>query len=220
MHPVRPDAPDGRDILEATSLTWTQPTIAWGLRMQLPWWCVFRGSVPGHHASGRSASGHCASGRSCYGIFILDEECQGINLLDAACVFQMQGVKEDGVGTIRAMVPCVQMQMSRHNASRRSCKGTMRPDAAVKAQRVQTQMSRHNVSRRSCQGTICPDVAVNALCVRTQLPWDMPSGQGVSWQSRSGCSTCLTDAECQGNFLPTERVKANVRTTHTMAQDT
>ena len=102
----------------------------------------------------------------------MDEEWQGINLLNAVCVFRTQGVKADGIRTTPTMVPHIQMQLSRYNASRCSCQGTTRPDTAI-----------------------------NAPSLRTQLPWHMPAGRGVSWESRSGCSVCLTDVEYQGKFL-------------------
>jgi len=140
--------------------------MVWGIRTQLPWWCAFGHSAPGHRASGYSVSGYHASGRSCYGIFVPDEEGQGINLLDAAHVFRTKGVKADDAWTTPAMVPCVQTQLPRHNASRRSCQGTTHSDAAVKVQRIQTQLSRHNTSRRSSQGTTRPDAAVKAQRVQ------------------------------------------------------
>jgi len=172
--------------------------MAWGVWTQLPRWCVFRGSVLGHRASG------C----SCYGIFVSEKECQGMNLQDVTLVFQTQGVQADGVRMTPAMVPHVQTQLSRHNTSRHSCQGTMHLDAAVKAQRVQMQLWRHNASRRSCEGTTRPDAAVKVQCIWIQLSMHYVSG-------RSGRGTCLTDKECHGNrahdaahVLQMQRVKA------------
>jgi len=119
--------------------------------------------------------------------------------------------------------------MPRHHASRRSCQGATRPDAAVKAQRVQTQLARHNASRRSCHGATRPDAAVKAQSVETQLSTHHASG-------RSCRGICLPDEECHANcaqdaarvfrtqsvkaiFFQTEHVKANVWTTLTMAHN-
>jgi len=156
LRPECPDAPEGRDVLDATSLTRTRLTTAWGVRKQLPRCCAF----------GRSAPGHRAAGSSCYGIFVPDEEGQGINLLDAARVFRTPGVKKDGVRTTPATVPRVQTQLSRHNASRRSYQGTTRPDPAVKPQRVRTQLSTHYASGRSCRGICLPDEECHGNCAQ------------------------------------------------------
>jgi len=61
LHPEHPDVPDGRDILDATSQTQTQLTTAWGIQIQLPQWCAFRHSLPGHRVSGRSTPGYHVS---------------------------------------------------------------------------------------------------------------------------------------------------------------
>jgi len=102
--------------------------------------CLPDEECQGIFPSGRSGclteadcQGKCRPDGVCHGIYLPDEECQCIKLLDAARVFLTQGVKADGVRTTYAMAPRVQMQVSRQNASRRSCQRTTRLDAAAVA---------------------------------------------------------------------------------------
>ena len=122
LRPERPDAADGRDVLDATSLT----------QHSLPWcWTSERS----YHGGLRSDTAHQGTvrmdttgmatepGRSCRCICLLDEECHGNCPLDAAHVLRTQGVKQMASGR----------SLPRHHVSRCSCQGATCPAAAATA---------------------------------------------------------------------------------------
>ena len=165
-------------------------------------------------SSGRRVSRQMASGRSLPWHHASRRSCQGTTRPDAAAVayafrmrsvmatalwtervFRMLGVKAGGILTELAMAPCVQMQLSRHNTSGRSCHSISLLDKkchgncsldAARLPDAGCQGRWHPDG--ACHGTTRPDAAVKAQCVRIQLPRHNPSGRGVSWQLRSGHS--------------------------------
>jgi len=155
-------------------------------------------------SSGRRVSRQMASGRSLPWHHASRCSCQGTTHPDAAAtaypfrtrsvmasalwmqhVFRTQGVKADGIQMEPATAPRIQMQLSRHNASGRSCHSISLPDdechgncALEGARLLDAECQGRWHPDGACHGTTRPDAAVKAIAFG-------PSCHGTEYRSET-----------------------------------